>query len=594
MQIHKMQKKCLLDFSFERIPLVVLLFLGSCNKLGNEESRISFNRDVRPKLNITMNKFLKRTGLALITTLLIVQCSNEEANPPNVVLIMVDDMGYSDIGSYGGEIKTPHLDKLASNGLRFSSFNNAARCWPTRASILTGYYPQQVGRDNAPGIKGGAHGDRPEWASLVPRYLKKAGYRSYHSGKWHLDGRPVESGFDRSYLLGDQGRFFSPQKLYINDQPIPAIERGSGYYATIATAEKAIDHLKEHSESHADKPFFSYIAFTAPHFPLHALPEDIEAVGDRYAEGWDKTREKRWEKIKELGIASGELSEAEPQVGPPYHFADAYEILGDGEENRPVAWESLTKRQKKFQQDKMTIHAAMIERVDKEIGRIVDQLKAMGQLENTLILFLSDNGASAEIMVRDDGHDPNAVPGSATSYLCLGPGWSTTSNTPFRKHKTWVHEGGSCTPLIAHWPKGILGKGELRHTYGHIIDVVPTILDMAGIPADNSFQVDLPGQSLRPVFAKDFDRQDPIWYYHEGHRAIRQGDWKLVAASEQPWELYNLAEDRTESNDLAISNPEKLNEMDKVWTRLLHEIREVAPYKTNMNEKAKVTTENLE
>ena len=218
----------------------------------------------------------------------------------------------------------------------------------------------------------------------------------------------------------------------------------------------------------------------------------------------------------------------------------------------------------------------------------------MGELENSLILFLSDNGASAEIMVRDDGHDPEAFPGSAASHLCLGPGWSTTSNTPFRKHKTWVHEGGSCTPLIAHWPNGIIGKGELRHTYGHIIDVVPTILDIAGITADSAFQVGLPGQSLLPSFVKDFDRQDPLWYYHEGHRAIRQGKWKLVAASGQPWELYNLSQDRTESNDLAISNPEKVIEMDKEWTRLLNEIREVAPYKTDMNEKAKVTTENLE
>jgi len=268
--------------------------------------------------------------------------------------------------------------------------------------------------------------------------------------------------------------------------------------------------------------------------------------------------------------------------------------LGDGEVNRPVSWESLTEEQKKFQQVKMTIHAAMIERVDKEIGRIVGQLKAMGELENTLILFLSDNGASAEIMVRDDGHDPNAVPGSAASHLCLGPGWSTASNTPFRKHKTWVHEGGSCTPLIAHWPKGIAEKVVLRHSYGHIIDVVPTILDMAGISDDSSFQVDFPGQSLTAAFAKDVDRQEPIWYYHEGNRAIRQGNWKLVAANNQPWELYNLAEDRTESNDLATSNPEKLHEMDNEWTRLLHEIREVAPYKTDMNEKASVTTENLE
>ncbi len=539
--------------------------------------------------------FLKIVMAAALTVLLFARCSDEkETKQANVLLIMVDDMGYSDLGCYGGEIQTPNLDNMASNGIRFSNFNNCARCWASRASLLTGYYPQQIGRDNAPGIKGGAFAERPDWASLVPKYLKEAGYRSYHSGKWHIDGRPIESGFDRSYLLGDQARFFSPQKLYVDDQPIPAVERGSGYYATIAIAEKAIEHLKEHESNHAGKPFFSYVAFTAPHFPLHALPEDIEAVGDRYAEGWDKARKKRWERIKELGIASGQLSEVEPELGPPYHFADAYEILGDGEVNRPVAWESLSEEQKKFQQIKMTIHAAMIERVDKEIGRLVDQLEAMGELENTLVLFLSDNGASAEIMVRDDGHDPNAIPGTASTHLCLGPGWSTMSNTPFRKHKTWVHEGGSCTPLIAHWPEGIAGRGELRHTYGHIIDVVPTILDLAGVTTDSTFLVDFPGQSLVAAFEEEIDRQDPIWYYHEGNRAIRVGDWKLVAANEEPWELYNLADDRTESNNLATSNPEKLSELEKQWTSILNEIREVAPYKTDMDEKASVTTENLE
>jgi len=542
-----------------------------------------------------MNLFSKIILLTIFSAFLFVQCTTDkEVKKPNVLLIMVDDMGYSDLGSFGGEIKTPVLDKMANDGLRFTNFNNCARCWASRASLLTGFYPQQIGRDNAPGIGGGAFADRPEWAALVPKFLKSAGYRSYHSGKWHIDGRPIESGFDRSYLLGDQARFFSPTKVYVDDKLMPAVERGSGYYATIATADKAIEHLEEHTTKFAEKPFFSYVAFTAPHFPLHALPEDIAAVGDRYAEGWDKAREKRWEKMKELGIAKGKLSEIESEVGPPYHFADAYEILGNGEVNRPVDWESLTEEQKKFQEIKMVIHAAMIERVDMEIGRIIDQLEKMGELENTLILFLSDNGASAEIMVRDDGHDSEAIPGTAATHLCLGPGWSSMSNTPFRRHKTWVHEGGSCTPLIAYWPKGIEAKGELRHTYGHIIDVVPTILDMADVPADSSFHVNFPGQSLLPAFEAEVERQDPIWYYHEGNRAIRIGDWKLVAASDEPWELYNLAKDRAETNNLAESNPEKLKELEKWWQSILLEIREVAPYKTDMNEKASVTTENLE
>jgi arylsulfatase len=513
-----------------------------------------------------MSILSKSAVVVLITAFLCVQCTTKEVIPPNVLLILVDDLGFSDLGCYGGEIKTPHLDKLASGGLRFTQFNNCARCWPTRAALLTGYYPQQIGRDNAPGIEGGGRGIRPDWAGLVPRYLKDAGYRSYHSGKWHIDGMPVENGFDCSYYLGDQGRFFSPQKHYMDDEKLPPVERGTGFYATIEIAERAIDHLKGHKAKHADKPFFSFVAFTAPHFPLHALPEDIDAVGDRYAAGWEKLRNKRWERIMDLGIVKGELSKVEPQIGPPYHFPDAMEILGDGEVNRPVPWDGLTEQQKKFQQDKMTIHAAMIERVDKEIGRIIDQLKAMDALDNTLIIFLSDNGASAEIMVRDDGHDPKAAPGSASTYLCLGPGWSNMCNTPFRRHKTWVHEGGSCTPLIAHWPDGIEARGELRHTHGHVIDIVPTILDLAGISSDSLRQVSLPGQSLRP----------------------------LVADKDELWELFNLEEDRTESNNLANSYPDKVLEMEKQWNIMLDEIREVAPRKSTENKDVSVTTENLE
>jgi len=538
--------------------------------------------------------YVSRIIVSGVIAFLLVQCASKEVKPPNVLLIMVDDMGFSDLGCYGGEMNTPNLDKLASGGLRFTQFNNTSRCWATRAALLTGYYPQQIGRDNAPGILGGATDIRPDWAELVPMYLKEAGYRSYHSGKWHMDGMPVKSGFDRSYFLGDQGRFFSPQKHYVNDDTLPPVKRGSGYYATIEIAERAISQFKEHTANHADKPFFSYVAFTAPHFPLHALPEDIEDVGNRYAAGWEKLRNKRWERIQEMGIVKGELSKVEPQVGPPYHFPDALEILGEDEVNRPVPWESLTLAQQKFQQVKMSIHAAMIERVDKEIGRIINQLKAMDALENTLIVFLSDNGASAEIMVRDDGHEPSAAPGSASTYFCLGPGWSNMSNTPFRRHKTWVQEGGSCTPLIAHWPDGIRARGELRHTYGHVIDIVPTILDLAGIASDSLRQVALPGKSLRPLFEGEADWQRPIWYYHEGNRALRVGDWKIVADKETPWELFNLEEDRTESNNLANSNPGKIIEMEKLWNNMLSEIREDSPYKSTGEQEVKVTTENLE
>ncbi len=503
-------------------------------------------------------------------------CQPESTGPPNVLILFADDLGFSDPGCYGGEIKTPNLDQLASEGLRYTQFYNTARCWPSRAALLTGYYPQQVGRDSAPGIEGGGFGVRPGWARLLPEYLKAAGYRSYHSGKWHLDGMPLENGFDHSYMLDDHNRNFNPQLHYEDDVKLPPVERGAGYYSTTAIAERAIGQMKEHQAAHAGEPFFSYVAFTSPHFPLQAPPEDIEKVGDRYVSGWEQVRRQRWERIREMGLVNGTLSEVEPETGPPYYFPESLEILGDDEVNRPLPWDSLTPEQQKFQQAKMTIHAAMVERIDNEIGRILDQLRSMDVYRNTLVIFLSDNGASAEIMVRGDGHHREAAPGSADTYLCLGPGWSTVSNTPFRKHKTWVHEGGIATPLIVHWPAGIAVKGELRHDPGHVIDILPTILDLAGISLQDSLQVPIPGRSLLPTFEKDQKWERSIWWYHEGNRALRSGDWKIVAAKDEPWELINLATDRTESNNLALDEPERVAVMEQEWEKMLDYIKEVA------------------
>ncbi len=525
-----------------------------------------------------IQKMKKLIGFACLLCLM-VSCEKGKPAPPNFVIFFMDDMGFSDPGCYGGEINTPNLDQLAAEGLRYTQFYNTARCWPSRAAVLTGYYPHQVGRDRAPGIVGGARGIRPGWAKLLPEYLKKAGYCSYHSGKWHVDGMALENGFDHSYLLVDQNRFFSPTEHYEDDQPIPAVSRGSGYYSSIEIANRAIAQLKNHESEHAGEPFFSYVAFTAPHFPLQALPEDIARVGDRYSQGWDKLRTQRWRRLQELGMASGELSAVEREVGPPYHFPEALEILGPGEVNRPVPWDSLTGEQKQLQERKMAIHAAMIERVDMEIGRILRQLREMNAMENTLLFFFSDNGASAEIMVRGDGHDREADPGSADSYLCLGPGWSTMCNSPFRRHKTWVHEGGICTPLIVHWPAGIDARGELRHDPGHVIDLVPTFLELAGVNITDSLEVPLPGQSLVPTFNKDIGWNRTIWWYHEGNRAIRSGNWKLVAARDERWELFELTLDRTESNDLAGDQSGRVDEMEAEWEEILAGIREVAPVK---------------
>lgn len=502
---------------------------------------------------------------------------------PNVLLVMVDDMGYSDLGCYGGEVDTPNLNRLAESGLRFTQFYNTGRCWPTRGSLLTGYYAQQIRRDKVDGVPSGARGQRPPWARLLPDLLRLAGYRSYHSGKWHIDGMPLANGFDRSYYLQDQGRYFNPKTHWEDDQRLPMIAKGTGYYATTAIVNHAVKCLQEHAAQHADKPFFHYLAFTAPHFPLHALPEDIEKYRQRYQVGWGEIRRRRFQRMREMSIIDCELSLVERTVGPPYHFPRAIAQLGLGETNRPQPWDELSDLQCDFQADKMAIHAAMIDRVDREFGRVLRQLEVMGAMENTLILFLSDNGASAEIMVRDDGHDPHAAPGSAATYLCLGPGWSTTCNTPFRRHKTWVHEGGISTPLIAHWPHGIAAQGELCHTPGHVVDVVPTILALAGIDwphesNDATSAPQSPGVSLVPILCRGEEiERDYLWWSHEGNRAIRIGDQKLVAAgAEGAWELYDLSVDRAEQHDLAAKRPAAVEGLRNKWQALNRAFREVA------------------
>ncbi len=489
---------------------------------------------------------------------------------PNVVVILADDLGYSDLGCYGGEIRTPNLDALAANGLRYSQFTNTARCWPSRAALLTGYYAQQVRRDTVPGVPSGGNGVRPSWARLLPARLKAGGYRSYHSGKWHVDGKPLENGFEHSYRLEDAGRYFAPRTHFEDDRKLPAVAPGSDYYTTTAIAEHAIQFLKDHESQHASDPFFLYLAFTSPHFPLHAKPEDIARYRDSYRDGWEVVRAERWKRIQKLGIVEGRLSDVERAVGPPYPFPDALKTLGPGEVDRPLPWDSLTAEQREFQRVKMTLHAAMVDRMDQEVGRVLNQLRRMGSLENTLLVFLSDNGASAEIMVRDDGHDPSAPPGSAASHLCLGPGWSSVANTPFRRHKTWVHEGGIATPLIVHWPRGIPAHGEIRHNPGHLIDLAPTILEVAGVEVPRVTDVPAPpGKSLVPTFTCDRSvTHEELWWQHEGNRALRVGDWKIVAAGKDAaWELYNLKTDRTETHDLAHEQPEKVRELSALWLR---------------------------
>lgn len=497
-------------------------------------------------------------------------CLKAEAAPaqPNFLVIMADDLGFSDLGCYGSDIATPNLDRLASAGVRFTQFYNTGRCWPTRSALLTGYYPQQIHMDPP-------RGRLPAWTRTLAQWLKPAGYRCYHSGKWHVTGAPqplADGGFDRSYDLEDHDRNFHPRKILEDDQWLPPVAPGSGYYTTTAFADHAIRCLKEHASKFSARPFLTYLAFTVPHFPLQAPAEDIARYQGQYLRGWDQVRTERWQNLRRLGILSCELAPPEPAFLPRYFRPAVLATLGAGEIEHAVPWDTLTADQQQFQAAKMAIHAAMIERMDREIGRVLDQIRAMGAWENTLTLFLSDNGTDATILIRGDGHQPSAAPGSAGSFLCLGPGWSSAGNSPFRRHKVWTHEGGISTPLIAHWPAGIAAPNELRHTPGHVIDVVPTLLELAGVqPALGSGAPALPGRSLAPALAQDADvTRDWLFFHHEGNRALRIGDWKVVSAREDKdrWELFDLAADRCEQRDLAASHPGRLQTMTSRWQQL--------------------------
>ncbi|MBM3335357.1 arylsulfatase [Candidatus Sumerlaeota bacterium] len=493
---------------------------------------------------------------------------SSRAQKPNFLIIIADDMGYSDAGCYGGEIATPNLDALANGGVRFGQCYSTGRCWPSRACLLTGYYPQQVRMDPP-------QGPLPRWTRVAPHYLKPAGYRCYVSGKWHLMGAPkpiADGAFDRSYILQDHNRYFAPKDHELDDKKLAAIEDGTNFYVTTAIAQYALDFLKEHADKHRQEPFYCYLAFTSPHFPLHALQEDIARCRDRYLEGWDVIRERRWKRLRQMGLVNCDLPPLEPVI-PDWNFPGEKlrEMIGPDEVDHAVLWKSLTDEQKKFQATKMAIHAAMIERMDREIGRVLDQVKAMGAFDNTVIFFVSDNGASAEQIIRGDMHDPSVPPGSARSYLCLGPGWSSASNSPLRLHKSWVHEGGISSPLIVHWPAGLAARGEVRQNPCHFIDILPTVLDLAGCkdvsPKWNGETAPpLPGKSIVPAFARDGAVEHEFLYFHHlTNRAIRMGDWKLVAMDDKPWELYDLKTDRCELKNLADKYPERAREMAARW-----------------------------
>ena len=503
---------------------------------------------------------------------------------PNVVLILNDDMGYSDLGCYGGEIETPNLDRLAANGLRFSSFYNTARCSPSRASMLTGLHPHQTGvgiltYDSGPE---GYAGNLNQRCVTIPEVLRAHGYRTYMSGKWHVSSNlvkptgswPLQRGFDEFYgtIIG-AGSFYDPNTLTRGNENAEHEAHAEGFFYTDAISDQAVEYIERHARERPEQPFFEYVAYTAPHWPLHAHEEDIARYEGRFDAGWDQLREERLEKLVASGLLKEhwKLTERDPSQ-PPWTSAQ--------EDAQFRAWTLRC----------MEVYAAQVDRMDQGIGRILAALEKAGQLDDTLVIFLADNGACAEDIPEDVtidelveklmiarrstrsgepvhfGNDIRRMPGPENTYQSYGVAWANLSNAPFRLYKHWIHEGGIATPLIAHWPNGIAEKGGLRHAPGYLPDIMATILDAAGATYPTQFEgrriEPLEGQTLLPVFAKDgFDDRKPMFWEHEGNAAVRIGQWKLVKRWPRAWELYDMDADRTELHDLAAQHTERVADM---------------------------------
>lgn len=533
---------------------------------------------------MTAPKSLYRLGVMFGHAIAITCAAAAPASPrPNIVIIMADDMGFSDLGCYGGEIRTPVLDGLAAGGVRFTQFYNAARCCPTRAALLTGLYPHQAGMGwMTSGAKDrpGYRGDLSRDTLTIAEVLRPAGYATYMTGKWHVSRRdlpegerpnwPRQRGFDRFYGTNKGGAgYFDPQMLVRDDTVITAASDAEyqptqRYYYTDAIADQAARYVREHPRD-GGRPFLLYVAFTAPHWPLQAPAAAIEKYKGWYDAGYEPVRRRRFERQKELGIVP-EDARLSPAVGN-----------WDEQSNR--AWEARC----------MEVYAAQVEQMDAGVGRIIAALRETGHLDRTLILFLADNGGCAERMGRQpvakparplatrDGRPirdgPGVMPGPDDTFIAYGPDWANVSNTPFRLYKHWVHEGGIAAPLIAHWPAGIGRRGALEHQPAHVIDIMTTCLALSGASYPREINgrpaTPLAGVSLLPAFAgKPLNRRAPICWEHEGNRAIRSGQWKLVAKGEDgPWELYDLTTDRAESHDLAAVHADRVSELSAEWQR---------------------------
>jgi arylsulfatase A-like enzyme len=457
---------------------------------------------------------------------------------PNIVVILCDDMGFSDIGCYGGEIETPHLDRLAAGGLRFTGFHNNAKCSETRASLLTGLWHQQSRNLRRPGHV------------TLAEVLRAAGYSTLMSGKWHLADTPLDRGFEGYFgFLGGAINFYtgldwgSGENLMRLQREV--YEAPDDFYSTDAFTEYAIQFVDEALAS--DRPFFLYLAHNAPHFPLQAPPEDIAKYRGKYRAGWDVIRERRYRRLKELGVIdeTWRLSPRDPKV---------------------EAWDDLTSEQKEFLEPMMEVYAAMVDRLDQNIGRLVEHLERHCELDNTLILFLSDNGACPYERLKGGV----LVPGPAESGIAYDARWANLCNTPLRLYKQYAHEGGSATPMIAHWPSGISARGELTRFTSHLVDIMPTLVELAG--AEYPAEVDgrpihaMEGTSLVPAFHGQPERGDhPLYWEFNGNHAVRVGEWKVVAERGKDWELYDLSRDRSETRDVSAEEPARVKQLAALY-----------------------------
>lgn len=487
-----------------------------------------------------------------------VACSTAE-EPPNVVIIMADDMGYSDIGCFGGEIQTPNLNRLAEGGLRFTSFYSENMCWVSRASLLTGVYHKTSLVDGAIHRR----------CQTLPEALRKNGYQTRMSGKWHLAGRknqvfPVDRGFDEYYgILGGAASFYAPSHLTRNRTNIEQeAVSDPDYYITDAISSEAVRMIEQ---SDGSRPLFLSVAFTAAHWPLHARERDIANYRGRYSMGWDQLRVQRLARMKELGIVDPEI-----ELSPRHE--------------KVPSWKSAA--HKEWQQRRMEVYAAQVTVMDEGIGRIIDALRRSGRFENTLIFFTIDNGGchveytpnrKGDYLpnnTRDGrqmrpGNLPDIMPGPEDTYQSYGYGWANASNTPYRYFKQFDHEGGIRTSMIAHWPKGISRSGSLVRSVSHLVDIMPTVLEVTHTtPAEQKIPAD--GQSFAAEFkGNEYAGRQSVFFDHSRGRAFRKGDWKIVATKNGKhgfvWELYNLAEDPLELNDLAEKRPNVLRTLASLW-----------------------------